>query len=151
MSDVYTEHDIYAMTTGNAIPDDILSGETLDQYFARKLNELKQLRTQQAGEVVATVKIWNKGGSGEFTTADGIEKLPDGTKLYTHPPAPVPEGYVMVPVELAHQLENLCCAVGHIGVDVGGRPYDLGSQEIEQGQILHTQLQDLLSSAQGSE
>lgn len=51
-------------------------------------------------EAVATVEIWNQGGSGEFVTATGIEKLPHGTKLYTEPqPVKVPEskGYEDAP------------------------------------------------------
>lgn len=38
-------------------------------------------------EPVAIVRVWNQGGSGEFRTAEGINRLAPGTLLYTHPPA----------------------------------------------------------------
>jgi hypothetical protein len=38
------------------------------------------------GEAVAIVEVWNEGGSGEFKTATGIEKLPIGTELFTYQP-----------------------------------------------------------------
>ncbi len=55
----------------------------------------------EAQKAVATVQVWNKGGSGEFVTATGIEKLPDGTLLYTHPSAGagVPQEVAMLPLD----------------------------------------------------
>lgn len=46
---------------------------------------LAQPATQ--AEPVGTVRVWNEGGSGEFRTVEGINALPDGTKLYAAPVA----------------------------------------------------------------
>ncbi|WP_157665591.1 hypothetical protein [Marinobacter salarius] len=54
-------------------------------------------REHEVGEVVAEIKHINPGGYPEFVTADGIENLPHGTKLYTHPTRSqgVPEGFCL--------------------------------------------------------
>ena len=49
---------------------------------AKALKELLKTHTLVPNEPVAVVEVWNQGGSGEFVTANGIESLPHGTKLY---------------------------------------------------------------------
>ena len=47
------------------------------------LKELLKDHVLVPKEPVAVVEVWNQGGSGEFVTATGINKLKHGTKLYT--------------------------------------------------------------------
>jgi hypothetical protein len=58
-------------------------------------------------EPVATVEVWNQGGSGEFVTAEGINKLPHGTKLYAHQPKAVLDGYALVPSDLLDEFPEI--------------------------------------------
>lgn len=66
----------------------------------RALTSEAKLAECEWQEPVAEIKIWNKGGSGEFKECLGIDKLNDGDKLYLHlPQATVPDGCKLVPIE----------------------------------------------------
>lgn len=43
---------------------------------------INEVISQRSGEPVATVKVFNQGGSGQFKAIEGLDKLEDGAKLY---------------------------------------------------------------------
>ena len=59
--------------------------------------------TVQEGGPAAIVRVYNQGGTGEFCVAEGINGLPDGTKLFTHPPTTLTRERI---VELIKQAQK---------------------------------------------
>jgi hypothetical protein len=64
---------------------EVETDDDLRVALAELCENMTKLLTDHAlvpNEPVAVVEVWNQGGSGEFATANGIESLPHGTKLY---------------------------------------------------------------------
>ena len=63
----------------------VFNNITIDDYNKNHIiKTIKQVITdcEKSESTSITVRVWNEGKSGEFRTVEGIDELPDGTKLY---------------------------------------------------------------------